>query len=121
MAQSQNPLEVVRRYHQAWSTQRYQEAVELLDERLQVEVPINDYPTRGAFAQALGAFGSMVQRVDVLSELSGQNEAMLLYDAEVAGVGQMRIAEHFTVQGGRIVRLRQVHDTVAVRAAGLGK
>jgi hypothetical protein len=30
----------------------------------------------------------------------------------------MRIAEHFTVNDGRIVRLRQVHDTAHLRAAG---
>jgi hypothetical protein len=33
----------------------------------------------------------------------------------------MRCAEHFTVEGGQIARLRQIHDTAAVRAAGLAK
>lgn len=31
----------------------------------------------------------------------------------------LRIVEHFTIREGRIVRLRQVHDTAAIRAAGL--
>jgi hypothetical protein len=29
------------------------------------------------------------------------------------------VAEHFTVTAGKIARLRQIHDTAAVRAAGL--
>jgi hypothetical protein len=31
----------------------------------------------------------------------------------------MRVVEHFTVHDGKITRLRQVHDTAGVRAAGL--
>jgi hypothetical protein len=44
---------------------------------------------------------------------------MLLYDLAAGPVGTLRVAEHFTVAGGKIVRLRQVHDTAPVRAAGL--
>ena len=84
-----------------------------------MEVAINHYPTRELFAQALVAFGRMVERVDLLSELAGENEAMLLYDATVAGLGQMRIVEHFTLNSGRIARLRQIHDTAAIRGADL--
>ena len=112
--------DLVRRYHDAWSRRRFDEAVDLLAEDLRVEVPINAYPTRASFARALVAFGSMVEQVELLSELAGDGEAMLLYDATVAGLGQMRIVEHFTLSNGRIVRLRQIHDTVAIRAAGLG-
>ena len=39
---------------------------------------------------------------------------------DVEGLGMMRIAEHFTVADGRIKRIRQVHDTAALRAAGFG-
>jgi hypothetical protein len=111
---------VARRYHDAWSTGRFDDAVALLDEGLRVEVPVNDYPTRASFAQALSAFGSMVEKVQLLAELANAEETMLLYDMTVQGLGTLRVAEHFTVTDGRIVRLRQVHDTVAIRAAGLG-
>ena len=30
----------------------------------------------------------------------------------------MRVAEHYTIGGGKIRRIRQVHDTAALRAAG---
>jgi hypothetical protein len=43
---------------------------------------------------------------------------MLLYDMDVAGLGMLRVAEHFTVRDGKIVRIRQVHDTAALREAG---
>ena len=36
-------------------------------------------------------------------------------------IGTLRVAEHFTVGHGKITRIRQVHDTAAVRAAGLAR
>ncbi len=44
---------------------------------------------------------------------------MLLYDLEAQRLGRLRVAEHFTVDCGKITRIRQIHDTTAVRAAGL--
>jgi len=51
--------------------------------------------------------------------MSAGNEAMLLYDLDAEPLGTLRIAEHFTTGDGKITRIRQVHDTAAVRAAGL--
>lgn len=111
---------IARRYHDAWSSGRIDDAVALLDEALRVEVPVNDYPTRASFAEALASFGAMVEKVEMLSELAGAGEAILLYDMTVRGLGSLRVAEHFAVRDGRIVLLRQIHDTATIRAAGLG-
>lgn len=115
MEATDRTLSVVRAYHRAWTGGSFEEAIRLLAPNLQVEVPINDYPTADSFAQALLAFGPLVRGVDLLAELAGGNEAMLLYDMDVDGLGKLRIAEHFTVADGRIVRLRQIHDTAAIR------
>jgi hypothetical protein len=111
-------LAVAHTYHDAWTTRRFDDAVRLLAPTLRVEVPINSYPTVASFAYALAKFGRLVQRVTLLTALGGLNEAMLLYDMEVDGLGSMRVAEHFTVAEGRIVLLRQIHDTAALSAAG---
>lgn len=108
-------LTLARAYHNAWTSKDFDAAVGLLSEHLHVEVPINAYPTTESFAQALVHFGSRVRRVDVLSEMTAANEAMLLYDMDVDGLGTMRVVEHFTVDGGKIVRLRQIHDTALLR------
>ena len=63
-------------------------------------------------------FGGMVKRATLLAEFEKGDEAMLLYDMDVDGLGALRIAEHFTVAHGKITRIRQIHDTVALRAAG---
>jgi hypothetical protein len=111
-------LDAVREYHDGWTSKNFQAAINRLAPDLQVEVPINEYPTRESFAQALTAFGGLVRSVRLLAEFVNGNEAMLLYDMEVDRLGTLRVAEHFTVLDGRIVRIRQIHDTAAVRAAG---
>ena len=110
---------IVRAYHDAWTRKDYARAKALLGGTLAVEVPVNDYPTTESFAAALESFGSMVGNVELLAAMSDGNEAMLLYDLDVERLGILRVAEHFTVDGGKITRIRQIHDTAAVRAAGL--
>jgi hypothetical protein len=109
---------IVQAYHDAWTSKHFDQAIGLLSAKLEVEVPINDYPTTQSFAQALAGFGGLATRVELIAEFSAAGEAMLLYDVDVERLGRLRIAEHFTVADGRIVRIRQVHDTVALRAAG---
>jgi ketosteroid isomerase-like protein len=113
---SEQALSVARRYHQGWTSKDYEQAIDLLAPKLEVEVPINDYPTAASFAHALRSFGNHVTRVELLSEMSSGNEAMLLYDMQVQQLGPIRVVEHFTVADGKITRLRQIHDTAAIRA-----
>lgn len=116
----QDARSVAHAYFHHWTEHRFAEASALLDPSLEVEVPLHEYPTRASFEQALAGFGAMVERVEMLSELGGDGEAMQLYDMQVTGLGTIRIAEHFTVRDGRILRLRQIHDTTLLRAAGFG-
>ncbi len=118
MTETDETRSVVLAYHRGWTSRRYADAAGLLASDLRVDVPVNDYPTAESFAQALAGFGPLVTSVDLLSELAEGNEAMLLYDLDVKGLGKMRVAEHFTVKDGRISRLRQIHDTMGLREAG---
>lgn len=121
MSESQQAATTIaRRYHDAWAEGRIRDAEALLAPELSVEVPINAYPTKESFTRALEAFAGMVDRVHVISMLGDAREAVLLYDMNVSGMGALRVAEHFTVENGRIVKLVQVHDTVGIRAMGLG-
>jgi ketosteroid isomerase-like protein len=120
MSRDGDALAIVRAYHDAWTAGNHDAAGRCLAEDLVVEVPINSYPTRASFVAALAAFAPLVRHVAVLSSLGGAGEAMLLYDMEVEQLGRLRVAEHFSVSDGQIHRLRQVHDTAAVRAAGFG-
>src|SRR5258708_38448834 len=108
---TQDAAAIIRAYHDAWTTKDFAEATALVAGTLAVEVPVNDSPTAEAFAAALKSFGSMVTSVDLLAAMSAGHEAMLLYDLDVERLGTLRVAEHFTVDDGKIPRIRQIHDT----------
>lgn len=109
---------VIRAYYDSWTTGDFGTAVNLLADGLIVEVPVNQYPTTESFGAALKGFGSLAAKVELHAAMSDGDDGMLLYDMDVPGLGTLRIAEHFTVRDGRIVRIRQVHDTAALREAG---
>src|ERR1700740_1911014 len=109
---NQDTAEIVRQYHDAWTGRDFSTAAALLADTLAVEVPVNDYPTAELFAAALKSFGSMVTGVDLLAAMSSGPEAMLLYELDVERLGRLRVA-------GQITRILKIHDTAAVRAAGL--
>jgi len=112
------PLEVARTYHRAWTSRNVDSARELLDPELETDLPLNHYAGREDFAAALAGFGAIVNRAELLAEFENGDEALLLYDLEVNGVGSLRIAEQFTVANGQITRIRMVNDTAELRKAG---
>src|SRR5215472_11490882 len=117
---TEDALAVVRAYHRAWTTRNFQEAGRCLSEVLALEVPINEYSSKTAFLSAVEATREMSSSVELLAEFGGAEEAMLLYDLRLP-ITQLRVAEHFTVSDGQITRIRQIHDTAALRAAGMGQ
>jgi SnoaL-like domain len=112
-----NPLTVAQAYHAAWTAKNFSRAADLLSAQLHVEVPINDYPTKASFVEALASFGTLVTAVDLLAEMGQADEAMQLYDMRVDDLGTIRVVEHFTIADGQIAQLRQIHDTALLTAS----
>jgi hypothetical protein len=113
------PLELARSYHDAWTSQDLQEARRYLAADLETDVPLNTYANAAQFLEGLSGFVQLVTDVNLLAEFGDNEEAMLLYDVNVEPIGRLRVAEHFTVVDRQITRIRHVHDTAALRAAGL--
>jgi uncharacterized protein YndB with AHSA1/START domain len=110
-------LDVARAYHHAWTAHDFDAARRLLAAGLATEVPINTYADRDDFAEAVASFGSLAERVDLVAEFGSGHQALLLYDMHTQPYGRLRVAEHFTVSGGLIQRIRHVHDTAVLRSA----
>lgn len=111
---------IARAYHRAWSTQDLENVGRYLADDLRVEVPINSYAGKEDFLEAVRRTAQMTCQVRMLAEFGNDAEALLLYDMTLP-IGDLRVAEHFTVAGGRIHSVRQIHDTAALRVAGFGQ
>lgn len=109
-------LGIARTYHQAWTSERFADAARCLSESLHVEGPINSYPTKDAFLEAVRRTRAMTSKVEILAEFGNDNEALILYDMALP-FGPMRVAEYFAAADGRICVIRHVHDTAAIRDA----
>lgn len=114
-------LAIVQAYYRNWTNQNYDEAANLLDEKIQFEMPINTYENKNEFMQAVRFTGDNATNVHLLSELGNETEAVLIYDFNFADIGGMLIAEHFKVNNGKIVFIRHIHDTFQLRKAGFGQ
>src|SRR5215472_17941326 len=117
MTNDASALALVRAYHRAWTTNDLEEAGRYLSDDLRTDVPINTYASKAEWMKAVRGTRQAVSSVEVLAEFSNDGEALLLYDIVIKPIGDIRIAEHFTVSDGRISKIRHVHDTAALRAA----
>ena len=113
-------LAVARAYHDAWRRRDYQAAWKLLSDGLTVDVPINSYDSKAAFAAAAQRTREMAAAVTPIAEFGTDGEAVLLYDLTLP-IGDLRIAEYVAVRGGRITKITHIHDTAALRTAGAGR
>jgi hypothetical protein len=116
VAAGADALDVARAYHAAWTRRDFDTARRYLAADLDTDVPINTYTGGDDFAAAVASFGGLAERVDLLAEFGSGEQALLLYDMHTQPFGRLRVAEHFTVEGGLIRRIRRVHDTAALRS-----
>jgi hypothetical protein len=112
-------LRVASAYHRAWRERDFAAAAELLSAELEVDVPINNYSSKDEFLVAARMTRQMATHVQVLAEYGDATGAVLIYDLSLP-FGVLRVAEQFRVTAGQITMIRHIHDTAAVRAAGLG-
>lgn len=117
---SRSALEVARDYHRAWTRGDLDTAAGYIAADLATDVPLATYADATDYLAGLARFVQLVGNVELLAELGNSDEAILLYDIHMNSLGTLRVAEHFTVTNNRITHIRHVHDTYALREAGLG-
>ncbi|WP_207400545.1 hypothetical protein [Actinomadura roseirufa] len=101
----------VRGYHEARFRGDAQAAAAHVGEPFRFQSPFLDSEDREGHLATLPAFVSIVTGVDLISELYGEAEATLVYDVHTATpAGTQRTAEHFRLDGTKIVSILLVFD-----------
>ncbi|MEU2674862.1 hypothetical protein ABZ622_39775 [Streptomyces sp. NPDC007164] len=108
----------VRTYHQARFRGDVPAAVRILAEPFHFQSPLLTSDSPHDHLNGLDAFLGIVNGVDLVSELYGESEAVLLYDVHtsVPAIGTQRTAEHFHLTDGRIDTIRLIFDATAWHA-----
>ena len=113
--EKQQALNIARNYYNSWTNKNFERAGNYLANNLKVIVPINNYPTKQSFLDAVKFTCNMVLEIELLSEFGNENEAILMYEMTLNGFGKLRIAEHFIIKDNNIIQVCQIHDTAPFR------
>lgn len=113
--------QLIETYHQAWTSGDIVKARGCLAEDLDFQGSIQTFKKADDFAPALAQFQGMLRGVTLLQSLFSESGAALLYDCDTRSpAGVIRTAEFFTVQDGKITRIRLVFDATELRELGAG-
>ncbi len=110
--------EVVHAYHEAWTGEDVTSAGNYIAEEFITRAPVGSYDSRAEYLAGLANFRNrFVTRVDLISELYGDGEAMLLYDVHTnTPAGILRTAEYFKLNDGKISSTLLIFDATDWRA-----
>jgi SnoaL-like domain len=112
-----NTREIVRAYHEAWTSGDIAAAGQFLGEDFTTRAPVGSYDSKDAYLTGLSRFRGFVTGLDLISELYGDGEAMLLYDVHTdTPAGTLRTAEYFKLRGDRIASTLLVFDATEWKA-----
>ncbi|GAA1653201.1 hypothetical protein GCM10009733_058110 [Nonomuraea maheshkhaliensis] len=101
----------VRGYHETSFRGEVSAAAEHLGEPFRFQSPFIASDDRTGHLATLPGFVSIVTGVELISELYGGTEATLVYDVHTATpVGTQRTAEHFRLDGDKIVSIMLLFD-----------
>jgi hypothetical protein len=112
-----NTREIIRANHEASTGGAIAAAGQYLGEDFTTRAPVGSYDSKDAYLTGLTRFRGFVTGVDLISELYGDAEAMLLYDVHTnTPAGTLRTAEYFTLRGGKIASTLLVFDATEWKA-----
>jgi hypothetical protein len=108
--------QLIETYHNAWTTGDIEGARGCLADDLDFRGSIDTFKKADDFVAALTQFQRMLRSVTLLQSFFGEAGAALLYDCDTASpAGVIRTGEFFTVQKGKIARIRLVFDATELR------
>jgi hypothetical protein len=108
--------QLIETYHQAWTSGDIGKARGCLADDLDFQGSLQTFQKADDFAPALAQFQGMLRGVTLLQSVFGESGAALLYDCDTASpAGIIRTAEFFSVQNGKINRIRLVFDATELR------
>ena len=111
-----NITQVITKYHTAWTSGDMEAARSYLADDLDFQGSIDTFHRADDFIAALSMFQKMLTRVTLIHSFYSDTGAALLYDCEtMSPAGVIRIAEFFTITGGRIHSIRLVFDATELR------
>lgn len=100
---STTATDVVRAYHEAWTTDRVDDAMQFVADGIVCHAPGGDIEGKAAYAEYIGSFAPMLTGVPEIAEFVEGDRVALFYYPQTAATQTTVAGECFTVRDGKIV------------------
>jgi len=104
-----NATDVVDRYTKALGSRDFAAARALLADNLRFEGPIDKFDRADDYVKAISALYGMVKGIDHQATIAEGDEVAVFYVLDTP-VAKAPVAEWYTVEAGKIVRIRTYFD-----------
>lgn len=105
--------ETVRKYHDAWTNNRVDEAMTYVADDITCRAPGNDIEGKEAYTAFIGGFAPMLTGIGEIAEFTDRNQVALFYYPQTAATSTTPAAELFTVRNGLIAETVLMFDRLS--------
>jgi len=110
-------LQVALEYYEAWASKDLEQTMSFIADDVVCDAPAGRIEGARAYRGFLESFFQLLERAELIAFFGDDETAMLLYDNETVPVPSAPSVGHFTVQDGKITRIRFIFDRVPYEAA----
>jgi hypothetical protein len=104
-------------YHKAWTSQKVDEALQLIADDVVCDAPSGQLRGIDQYRPFIANFAPRVTGYQLLAALGDADTAVLVYDLHTMLVSSSLVCECFTVADGKITRNRLIFDQTPFTAA----
>lgn len=113
---SASPYEIVKSYHQAWTTGDVATAMTYVAEDITCRAPGVDLAGKQAYQEFIAGFAPRLTGIGDIAEFTHGDRVALFYYPKTATTSTAPAAECFTVRNGKIVDSVLIFDRLSYRA-----
>ena len=110
-------LQVSLAYYDAWTTQRFDEALAYIDESVVCDAPSGRFEGQTEFRGFMEPFTGLLTRSELIASFGDDETSLLMYDTDTVPVSNAPGAEYHRVQEGKITYIRIIFDRAPFDAA----
>lgn len=105
--------DIVRKYHQAWTSGDIDTAMELVSDEITCRAPGIDLDGKDAYRGFIGGFAPMLTGIGDIAEFADGDRVALFYYPQTAATSTTSAAEFFTVADRKIVESVLIFDRLS--------
>ena len=109
-ATNNEALTVALAYFQAMANKDVTGIMALVDDRIACFNPIGDFEGSDRFRAFEDGFSRMIEKLTLVAAFGDEKQAVIVYACDTLPVKNSHVAEHLTVEAGKITSNRVIYD-----------